>query len=151
MSSERLSVGLADQDPEARRRAVLASAEDLDPNLGAVLLGALGDSDWRVRKEAVHVAIARAQELGMIDPLVQAICQGENVGLRNAALDVLETLGKAAAPALIAALPDVPEHARKFVVEALGESGGLEVVEELAKAAVSDDRASIQSRACRAT
>ncbi len=139
MSAEKLVAALADQDPETRRRAVLACVDERDPSLGAPLLKALGDPDWRVRKEAVQLSIARAQEFGMIEPLVSAICQGENVGLRNAALDVLETLGEVAAPALIAALPRVPEHARKFVVEALGESGGQEVVDELAKAAISDD------------
>ena len=139
MSADKLVAALADQDPETRRRAVLACVDEVDPSLGAPLLQALGDPDWRVRKEAVQVAIARAQTFGMIEPLVGAICQGENVGLRNAALDVLETLGEVAAPALIAALPHVPEHARKFVVEALGEAGGQEVVDELAKAAISDD------------
>ena len=74
----------------------------------------------------------------LIEPLVQALCQGDNVGLRNAALDVLEELGEEAAPALIAALPRSPENARKFVVEALGEAGGPLVVVELKQAALSD-------------
>ncbi len=140
MSAELLEHGLNDGDSESRRRAVLALASEAPSSeLGELLLRALGDSDWRVRKEAVQVAIARTAELSLIDPLVEAICQGENVGLRNAALDVLETLGTVAAPALLAALPSVPEHARKFVVEALGESGGDEVVAELSKAAESDD------------
>lgn len=140
MSTDVLELSLDDADPETRRRAVLAAASHGSTReLGALLLRALGDSDWRVRKEAVQLAIVRAEELALISPLVSAICQGENVGLRNAALDVLEALGDVAAPALIAALPGVPEHARKFVVEALGESGGEEVVEELGKAALSDD------------
>lgn len=139
-SSERLETSFNDADPEARRRAVLTAASQGDgQDLSALLLRALGDSDWRVRKEAVQLSIQRAEALLLIDELVGAICQGENVGLRNAALDVLEALGNVAAPALIAALPGVPEHARKFVVEALGESGGAEVVEELGKAAMSDD------------
>jgi HEAT repeat protein len=139
MSTERLLVGLSDADPETRRRAVLAAAHESGEELPALLMRALGDPDWRVRKEAVQLAIARAEGLALIEELVAAICQGENVGLRNAALDVLETLGPVAAPALIAALPGVPEHARKFVVEALGESGGADVVAELEKAALSDD------------
>ncbi len=139
MSIERLRQALSDADPEVRRRAVVHAAHEGSPEVGALLLRALGDEDWRVRKEAVNVSCARAVELDLIEPLVQGICQGDNVGLRNAALDVLETLGPEAAPALIAALPGVPEHARKFVVEALGESGGAQVVTELAKAAASED------------
>ena len=105
----------------------------------ALVRRALGDQDWRVRKESAQVSLRRARELSLIEPLVQALCQSDNVGLRNAALDVLESLGDRASAALIAALPNVPEHARKFLVEALGESGGQLVVTELAKAAAADD------------
>jgi HEAT repeat protein len=139
MSVERLKQALLDPDAETRRRGVLHAATEVDEAVGPLILEALGDDDWRVRKEAVQVVTKRAVELSLIEALVQSICQGENVGLRNAALDVLEALGPNAAPALIAALPNVPEHARKFVVEALGESGGHQVVRELAKAAASED------------
>jgi HEAT repeat protein len=139
MSIDQLREALQDADAEVRRRAVMHTVNETDVRVGGLVLQALGDDDWRVRKEAVHVATLRAAELMLIEPLVQAICQGDNVGLRNAALDVLEALGQRAAPALIAALPSVPEHARKFVVEALGESGGALVVRELEKAASSDD------------
>jgi len=139
MSMERLREALGDADPEVRRRAVLHCAAEPSLDVATLLLSALGDDDWRVRKEAAHVAKTRAVDLKLIEPLVQSICQGENVGLRNAALDVLEALGPSAAPALIAALPFVPEHARKFVVEALGESGGVHVVRELSRAAASED------------
>lgn len=140
MSIERLQVALADSDAETRRRAVLAlGSEPPLAALSALLLHALGDEDWRVRKEAAQVALRRARELSLIPTLVEALCQSENVGLRNAALDVLEELGEEAAPALIAALPTAPEHARKFVVEALGEAGGPLVIYELKQAALSDD------------
>lgn len=139
MNGDQFRKALQDGDPEVRRRAVVAAGASLGRDFGPPLMQALGDADWRVRKEAVQLANRCAVELGIVDDLVLAICQGDNVGLRNAALDVLEELGQAAAPALIAALPTAPEHARKFVVEALGESGGERVVEELAKAALSDD------------
>jgi HEAT repeat protein len=139
MNLEQLKNALRDGDAEVRRRAVMSAAQESSREIGKLLLVSLGDEDWRVRKEAAHVLTRRAVELDLIEPLVSSICQGENVGLRNAALDVLEALGDRAASALIAALPGVPEHARKFVVEALGESGGALVVAELAKAAAADD------------
>ncbi len=139
MTIEELREGLLDRDAEVRRRAVLALEHESAPELPDLLLSALGDDDWRVRKEAVQVGIQRASELGLIDSLVAAICQGENVGLRNASLDVLQGIGDEAARALVGALPQVPEHARKFVVEALGESGGPVVVAELSRAALSND------------
>lgn len=140
MSDDRYSKALLDPDAEVRRRAVVRAASDEGgPALAALLLRALGDEDWRVRKESAHAAIHRAEELSMMESLVHAICQGENVGLRNAALDVLEELGERAAPALIAALPTAPEHARKFLIEALGEAGGPLVIYELKQAVASDD------------
>ncbi|MET0342716.1 MAG: HEAT repeat domain-containing protein [Polyangiales bacterium] len=140
MSDDRYSRALLDPDVEVRRRAVVHAASDrADPALAVLLMKALGDEDWRVRKEAAVAAVRRADELSLMEPLVGAICQGENVGLRNAALDVLEELGERAAPALIAALPSAPEHARKFLIEALGEAGGPLVIYELKQAAFSDD------------
>jgi HEAT repeat protein len=139
MSIEQLRVALRDRDAEIRRRAVLSADQEPSLEVAEVVLSALGDDDWRVRKEAVQVALRRANELALIDPLVEAICQGENVGLRNAALDVLQGLGDQAARALVAALPGVPEHARKFVVEALGDSRGPLIVAELSRAAQSSD------------
>lgn len=139
MSVEALRDSLKSHDAEVRRRAVVDLRDREGPDVGPLLMQALGDEDWRVRKEAVSVVTDVAKPMALIEPLVQAICQGENVGLRNAALDVLEALGADAAPALINALPEVPDHARKFVVEALGESGGGQVVAELSRAAASDD------------
>jgi HEAT repeat protein len=140
MSIEPLQKALVDADAETRRRAVLQlSIMPKDPALAELLMSALGDADWRVRKEAAQVALRRAQELGLLERLVRALCQSDNVGLRNAALDVLEELGEQAAPALIAALPNAPEQARKFVIEALGEAGGPLVIYELKQAAWSDD------------
>jgi len=140
MSIERLQKALVDVDAETRRRAVLSLASEPPSSLLCeLLMRALGDQDWRVRKESAQVSLRRARELSLIEPLVRALCQSDNVGLRNAALDVLEELGEEAAPALIAALPRAPENARKFVVEALGEAGGPLVIFELKQAALSSD------------
>ncbi|HEY6877902.1 MAG TPA: HEAT repeat domain-containing protein [Polyangiales bacterium] len=140
MSIEPLQKALVDADAETRRRAVLQlSIMPKDAAIAELVMSALGDADWRVRKEAAQVALRRAHELGLMESLVRALCQGDNVGLRNASLDVLEELGEQAAPALIQALPNAPEQARKFVIEALGEAGGPLVVDELRQAAWSDD------------
>lgn len=131
MSAE-LDAAFASDDPEVRRRAVASLS---DPEDGARRLArALGDADWRVRKEAARVATERAEAWALLPALVEGLCQGENVGLRNAALEVLERLGPSAADALLEALPRVPETARKFIVAALGFAGhaGVEKLAELA-------------------
>jgi len=111
---------LSGDDAEARRRAAHQLGRVDDPANGPLLVRALGDEDWRVRKEAARVAVEVAVPWGLLPDLVDAIVQGENVGLRNAALEALERLGPRAANALLVALPRVPDGARKFLVVALG-------------------------------
>lgn len=135
--SARPSELLESEDPELRRRAVAALASDDAADRGERLVRALGDSDWRVRKEAARIASEVAPSWGLVPALVDGLCQGENVGLRNAALEVLERLGPSASSALLDALPRAPETARKFIVAALGFAGGAGV-DELA--ALSNDR-----------
>ena len=127
-----LEEAMRSDDPEERRRATSALPSAPDGERGALLIRALGDVDWRVRKEGARVAASVAEDWGLLPELVDGLCQGENVGLRNSALEVLERLGPRAANALLVALPRVPEPARKFVVAALGFAGGAGV-EKLAE------------------
>ncbi len=131
MNEPELMRELASEDPELRRRAVIALGSSSPAYAAQALMQALGDPEWRVRKEAVRVARELAVSLGLLSPLVEAICQGDNVGLRNAALDVLEKLGADAADALIAALPTVSPETKKFVIEALACGGDPRVVTTL--------------------
>jgi len=130
--SDDLRAAMDSEDPEERRRATAALASAGATDRSALLIRALGDVDWRVRKEGARIAATVAEEWGLLPELVDGICQGENVGLRNSALEVLERLGPRAANALLVALPRVPEAARKFVVAALGFAGGAGV-EKLAE------------------
>ena len=127
-----LEDALEAEDPETRRASVTGLASETSERGRGLLVRALGDTDWRVRKEAARVAATVAEDWGLTPELVDGLCQGENVGLRNAALEVLERLGPRAASALLVALPRVPEAARKFVVAALGFAGGAGV-EKLAE------------------
>jgi HEAT repeat protein len=139
MSDGRHAEGLASADPEARRLALVALAAA--PGAGArdlVMLG-LGDADWRVRKEAARVATALARPLGLVPALVAAIAQGENVGLRNAALEVVEALGAEAEDAVVDALGVADGTARKFLIEALGGARGDRAIAMLASASEDAD------------
>ena len=53
---------LADNDPEARRHGAQRLSELKGLEAIALLARALGDTDWRVRKEAAAVASAAAAE-----------------------------------------------------------------------------------------
>ncbi|MCZ7677992.1 MAG: HEAT repeat domain-containing protein [Sandaracinaceae bacterium] len=54
--SRQVEEGLASEDPELRRLAVAALPDDDLADRGSRLVAALGDADWRVRKEAARVA-----------------------------------------------------------------------------------------------
>ncbi|MSP62070.1 MAG: hypothetical protein EXR72_17400 [Myxococcales bacterium] len=104
-------------DEEARRAAVLRLVGD-EGDLPR-LLEALGDTSWRVRKEAAARAAHWRDPGAAAAALVQALAEPENVGRRNAAVEGLVRLGPIAVAPLCEALSRAPEH-RKLIVDALG-------------------------------
>ncbi len=139
MSTLEIEAALVSPDVEVRRDAVLLVGRARDAAFASHLMHALGDADWRVREEAVRVVTDVAVEFRLLSQLIAAISQGGNVGLRNAAREVLQGLGAAAAHALVAALPQVEESARKFLVDALACGGADEAVDTLVTAVRGDD------------
>lgn len=139
MSAEYIARAIVSDDAETRRLAIVAIGEELPEGSAAYLIRALGDQDWRVRKEAARATATVAVRLGMLPALVGAIAQGENIGMRNAALEVVETLGEAAEAALVAAIPASIGPSRKFLVEALGGARGANAIGVLATASEDED------------
>lgn len=111
---------LASEDPELRRRAVQLVPEVEEAHRPRLVLVALGDSDWRVRKEAVAVALELGPSPELVERLVAAFLPGDNVGLRNAAVETLAGLGSRAFSAIADALPTLDADGRKLAAEALG-------------------------------
>jgi HEAT repeat protein len=139
MTPGEIRAGLNDPDPEVRRIAVSDVVELATVEARQCVVVALGDPDWRVRKEAIRVASNALHRQALIDDLVLLLGQGENVGARNSALEVLAGFKDRAAPALLAAIETVSYQARKFVVEALGNAPGPGVVDALTREADSKD------------
>ena len=139
MAPAEIARALGDADAERRRRAVVAMSGRSEPALAPLLLRALGDQDWRVREEAIRVGRDLAPRVGMISALLAALDQGDNVGLRNAALALLKLLGGAAIGPLTAALPDLPAGTRKLVIEVLAQRGDTQVLKMLSEAADAAD------------
>jgi len=107
-------------DPETRRRAVavipdLAQAEATD-----LVLRALGDGDWRVRKEASQIAFLLGPNPSLLERLVGALFPGDNVGLRNAVVETLASFGRSAVPPVVAALSRLDADGKKLAAEVLG-------------------------------
>lgn len=139
MTPEHFARALASDDAETRRLALVAIGAELPEGSAEHLIHGLGDPDWRVRKEAARTTALVGVRLGMLPALVGAIAQGENVGLRNAALEVVDALGEAAEGALVAAIPTSQGPSRKFLVEALGGARGATAIGMLAEASEDDD------------
>ena len=79
-----LEAGLRSDDPEERRRAT-ASLEGQPWGLNVeLLLRALGDADWRVRKEAVAVACRAAPSSEVLRGLIESIGPGSKPSDCNA-------------------------------------------------------------------
>jgi HEAT repeat protein len=123
MSIASIKKALATDDPEERRRAT-ASLRDVTPEDGiALILQALGDDDWRVRKEAIAVAVAHAPAQVVLRALVNSLGPSDNVGLKNAAVEAVAAFGADAVDALAANLVELDADGRKLAAEALSRTG----------------------------
>lgn len=121
---------LRSTDEEVRLSAVrgLGTAGDSSVDL---LLHALGDESWRVRKEAVQIFLSFAGTSALAGEIVELLHAEENAGLRNAAVEILIGLGKEAIPYLLDELHCNDHDVRKFVVDILGEIGDDSCVMDL--------------------
>ena len=122
MSSSRdVNRDLESPDPEVRRRATAVIPEL--PSADATVFGmirALGDPDWRVRKEAGQIALLIGPSRHLVDQLVALLFPGDNVGLRNAAVETLAFFGRNGVPAVVRALPQLDADGKKLAAEILG-------------------------------
>ena len=131
MSSEH-DLGYASTDPEERRRAVTRIADMPPTSRTSSLLAALGDEDWRVRKEAISVIADLGPDPDLLSALVAVFEPGDNVGLRNAAVEALGGFGAQAVDALSPRIGKLDVDGKKLAIEALGRSGEAGALDVLA-------------------
>lgn len=131
-------VGTADADE--RRALLIARVEGASPGssadaagVSAALATALGDADWRVRKEAVGL-IRSINPEHIIPVLIAGIVQSDNVGLRNSAIEAAGVLGDSMVTELEAAFDSVSGPSRRFIVSALGMTESLDASDVLVRA-----------------
>jgi HEAT repeat protein len=125
---------LEDPDPEARRQGATRIAELKGDAAILALAKALGDGDWRVRKEAAAVAPSIASRSQVIERLALALDDHQNVGLRNAAVEALILIGTDSVPVAIRALEALDADGRKLAVEVLGGAPDLAGTRALTRA-----------------
>ncbi len=130
---------LQQAEPEARRVAVQQISKVQGREAPELLLSALGDDDWRVRKEATLVAPGLARRDEVVASLVAALEDTVNIGLRNAAVEALVAIGPDAVHATIDALGRLDADARKLAAEVLAGVPDLNGTAALTRALQDDD------------
>jgi len=138
VSPELVAAALEAADAEERRQATSLIAELVIHDALPLLVRALGDTDWRVRKEATIAARAFVPAPALVSRMIAVFDPGENVGLRNAAVEVLGICGSASTGPLALALGRVDADGRKLIVQALGATRDPHALIVLARAL--DDR-----------
>jgi HEAT repeat protein len=130
---------LSDSEPEVRRRATQDIARLAAPESCDLLLVALGDEDWRVRKEAASVAARIEPRTAVVFALARALDEHDNVGLRNAAVEAMSLIGPDAVPGAIDALERLDPDGRKLAVEVLAAAPTLAGMRALSRGLRDDD------------
>lgn len=102
---------------QSLRSFTRVSARD---NLG-VVIAALGDESWRVRKEAVEIFLSIPEAVVLAGEIAELLHSPDNAGLRNAAVDILTRLGEPAVSRLLEELDTQDRDVRKFVLDILGD------------------------------
>ncbi len=115
-------------DAEERRLRV----RDLGGNIDAkMFVAALGDDDWRVRREAVMLSPRLVGRTEYVDALLVALNEKENISLRNAVVEALSLSGKSARRRVVAICASLDADARKLAVEVLASAPDAEEVDAL--------------------
>jgi HEAT repeat protein len=148
-SRAEIEAALGSSDPEERRVGAAQLARAKADVVAQLLTRALGDEDWRVRKEAAAAAAAQSPSPEVLTSLLDALRPGQNVGLRNAAVEALAAYGMPAIEALSIAVRGLDADGRKLAVEALGRSGRAQALIVL-RDLVRDPDANVRSAAVEA-
>jgi len=106
-------------DAEDRREAAVDLSRAGRKAIPLLML-AVGDADWRVRKTAVEALVAlRGRDV--IEGLIHTLGAHDNAGARNSAIEALIHIGTEAVDALLKELKTPDVDVRKFIVDILGD------------------------------
>jgi HEAT repeat protein len=132
---------------EEDRLGGLRRLREVDLSIPMPLLAeAMGDTSWRVRKEAVRCFLQGAHRHWQVSDAIALLNSEDNAGLRNAATEVLIQLGPSAVEALKAEMATADQDVRKFILDIMGEIGDEVCIGALIEA-LSDADANVRSAA----
>ncbi len=116
---ESLGNKLLSTDAEERRETTVDLGR-AGPQAVPLLLRAMADTDWRVRKTAVEALVTIGGER-VITGLIEALKAEDNAGARNSAIEALVQIGGPALEYLLPVVTTPDPDVRKFVVDILGD------------------------------
>lgn len=96
-----------------------------------LIIEAMGDSEWQVRKEAVSALSKYTNKGPIILQLLDRIDKNDSVGRRNAAADLFVQWGKASVWPLLSNLKRVNQDTRKVIIDVLGDIGDPRAIPSL--------------------
>ncbi len=131
MTQDGLDEAFHSADPDVRRRAVQGMSLRPRGTPLEQIVDALSDSDWRVRREAISLAAQSAERDALIDSLLARLVETDNIGLRNAAVEVLGMVAQGKAHRFADALAGAGGGAQKFLVEAMGKTRDPRMIDHL--------------------
>lgn len=112
---------LENQDIEIRRDAVEKLKGRHSDAAVELLLKAMKDVNWRVRKTAVEILLEEYQIEKYVKGLINLLYIDDNAGARNSAIEALIRLNKKATLFLMEAFNTQNRDVRKFIIDILGE------------------------------
>jgi HEAT repeat protein len=118
---QELARQLSDGNVEIRRQAVEKMNGVKDRCCIPLLLTAMKDVSWRVRKTAVDILFQDYSIDDYIEGLIQLLYIEDNAGARNSGIEALIRLGKRSTLYLIEAFKTPNKDVRKFLIDVLGE------------------------------
>ncbi len=131
MSEDGLDEAFHSADPDVRRRAVQGMSLRPRGTPLTLIVDALADSDWRVRREAISLAAQSNEKDALIDSLLARLVETDNTGLRNAAIEVLGMVAQGQAHKFADALAATGGGEEKFLVEAMGKTRDPRMIDHL--------------------
>ncbi|MDD2853610.1 MAG: HEAT repeat domain-containing protein [Desulfuromonadaceae bacterium] len=110
-------------DEEVRRSTLHSLRHALLNDVQETIFSAMGDENWRVRKEAVETYIYLKPDLRSIEQLLKLLRNEDNAGLRNSAAEALIRLGAQCAEPLLSMVQDIDADLRKSIIDIMGAIG----------------------------
>lgn len=129
----------SDEDIEVRRKGVLDLRGTPSETAVPLLLKAMEDSSWRIRKTASELLEEGYPLEHYVEGLVRLLFLDDNAGARNSSIETLVKLGKNATSFLMMAFDTQNIDVRKFIIDIIGQVKDRRALPLLLKALKDDD------------